>query len=65
MSNHDQGGHNQTHTSDYEKFRMARLGESSDYENRSAHFSNQLSTRTHNEADWEFLPKRTGDPRRR
>lgn len=32
--------------SDYEKFRMGRIADNSDSENMSAHFGNQLSTRT-------------------
>lgn len=45
--------------SDYERFRMGRLPDTSDCDNMSAHFSNQLSTRTEHEDDWDRWPKKT------
>ena len=63
MSKNSELGDSTLQISEYEKFRIARLGEASDYDNVSAHFSNQLSTRTINESEWDFKPSKMPDNR--
>lgn len=43
---------------------MGRIGDNSDCDNLSAHFSNQLSTRTEREEDWDLRPYQVSGPRK-